>query len=242
MSGIEFANKYAGTRFKVPLELLPAKTLAKIGNVHEHYPFRCRIVGYMKANTDCMVVELEEYSEDCWPLFEGVQLVVKQDNKSFYNHKNPLVMSMHYTKLTPPLTREDMMARAEEEKNKKPAVPPPAYPKLCKICNKPARAYGKRIMCSNRLCGTRQDVLGSLPIKHRKVKPLRCAVLENGKTCGAVAVYLSRKHEQAYIIDCEKGHTFIKLTADLKVNDLVMMTKVVNDNDRVWNGESWELY
>lgn len=238
MSGIEFAVAHAGRKFKIPPECLPEKAAVRYGDYH----IRGRLVGYMKLNPDLVVVELEDGREECWPLTSGgVELVVPQTGKHFADPQFPLVLAVPYKKLTPPMTLEEL--KAQQNQQPKPVVVPPAYPKLCKACNKPARVYGKRVMCSNKACDTRQEVLGSLAIKRHKVKPIRCPLKSRGKVCDGFAVYFSDNGGDFFLMDCEKGHTFERYKNELRVDDLVMMTKVGNDyNDRVWNGKSWEVY
>lgn len=241
MDAVEFATKYAGKRFRLPLDLFDAENIEN--RMYRGFNPSGQVIGYINGDSERVVFEVDEFTEDCWPLHSGV--VVTADKDDFYNPKWPIVMAVSYKRLDMPKTleqvKEEMAKRkAADEKNKL-----SAYPNVCKSCNAPARKYGKRTMCSSSICCTRTDVLKSIAFKYRKFKLIRCHGQEG---CNGAAVYCRELNDfsglvEKYEIECEAGHMFILNSADIKENDLIAYTKVGNDNyDRIWNGKTWEKY
>jgi hypothetical protein len=244
MSALDFATKYAGSRFIIPPELLPD------GVVSEMYPgynYYAQVVGYM-VGSDSIIVELDEpsYREHCWQLHDGVILTLAQFN--MYDGQNPKVCAVNYKKLKElKLGRNGYPTEEDDgEITLHGATPPEPYPSTCKRCSSPARKFGKLIMCSNRTCNTRPDVLKALDVKYTKINVLRCPhSIAVNKTCGKRAVYARKRKntDDFYIMDCEAGHNFNVYIKDLKVNDVAMYTVAGHDhNDRIWNGKKWETY
>lgn len=228
MNAEVFAKKYASHRFKVPSSLI------------DFMPF-AMLIGYVN-NTERVILELDVkhlpmLNSYGWPVNDRCTVVVEPDE--FYSI-NPIVISVDYKKLAPPLTREELKERLKKkEENAKVQVKKNIYTKLCTTCGSPAAKLRTTTMCSNPSCRSRHEVLKSIGYKARKCRVLKCRT----NKCNGLAVYVSLHSEIHHYMECENGHDFLVPNDELKENDLVSYTKIGNDVvERIWNGKTWEPY
>ncbi len=234
MSAIEFAKRYAGTQFIIPADLIPQEA-----QVYDGFRYYAHLVGYLNDTT--VVVELHESSirNKCWPLYDGVTLVVHHND--LYEKNHPMVLAINYKLLKEP---ENIYERFERNKRKQVVPPPPkTYPVCCKICKAPAR-IGRVVMCSNKSCPSRARLLRMLDIKPvPKGRVILCPHRVADGTCGKKAVgFFREKTRNFHGLYCEAGHRFSVLNDLLNVNDIVLLTLGGNDRtDRIWDGTKWEI-
>lgn len=240
MTSIEFAEKYAGTRFCVPKEFLPAEVLAA---ALEYTDYECyaQIVGYFAEEDNRIVIELEEgsFRKHCWLSYEDVKLVVDKSDLFGRKQSVPTFLAIDYRQVKIPQRR-----LWTDEVKEKEIAPPKLYTSRCPKCNEPARKFGKQVMCSNRSCNTRAKLFKTFDIKPSpKLNYIRCTHVVHGKPCGNRAIY-SRKRDGYYIFTCEKQeHIFNVKFEDMKKNDILMLSISGTDiNDRIWSGTQWETY
>jgi hypothetical protein len=240
MDSVEFATKYSHKLFKIPRDLFD-ETVKMFDGYNPHG----MLIGYVIGDSERVILELDEFKECGWSLHAGIALTVDLD--SCYSD-DPSVVAVSYKRLILPKSRGEIHEELKQRKARSQVKPLTAYPNSCKICGAPAKNYDARTMCSNSACSSRNNVLKSIAFKYKKSRPVRCPVkgYDGPKgTCNKVAVFASKVSEpaDAYVVDCEVGHSFYLAVKDIKENDLIAYTRAGNDySDRIWNGKTWETY
>jgi hypothetical protein len=239
MSGMDFALKHAGNGYTVPQRYLPEEM---IRDMYSDYSYYVQLVGYFAPDDDRVVVEFDDKSwrKHCWLLHDGVQLVI--DKKNLYNNKEIRLFAINYKHLKD----SNCYDKCEDE----PAKLPPLYTSHCKKCGQPSRKYGSLTVCSNSSCDTRGKLKKSLNIHRVKTEAVRCPlpgrmIGEEYNACDKKAVFVrsNPREEGTWTFTCEMGHKFLKSTAELKQNDVVLFTLSGHDsNDRIWDGKSWQTF
>lgn len=238
MNAQQFAKEWGNYRFRLPEEAMPSAMVIK----HDGYLPRFKLIGFITDDDEKVVVELDDDNKQYgWPA-HNVTLTVDREELNTPNF--PIVMAVSYKLLNPPRTSRPT---AEEMKRKEAdalalaaASRVSPYPHICETCSAPARKSGGHILCSNPTCKTRGKLLKSInykPVKRGKTIPIYCPKCQNIK---GRAVYLSGPDDGIYYFECDQGHDFTLPAEQLVKNNVVFATLFGYDNDRLWNGESWE--